>query len=882
MRAWRRLVRRLFTSTSANGRRADARMSEEFEEHLRLQTADNIRAGLPPDEARRQAILAFGSIEAIKDRHRDEQRLPFVDHLFHDAKYAVRQMRKAPLFTLAATLSLAGAIGANAGLFTLVERVLLRPLPVSNPHELVYVTDERILTQFNVRFSYPYYTFLRNNQVLDGIAAHAGQALTVTLNGQTIRASGELVSGNYFSVLGAGMMLGRAISAQDDVTPGAHPVAVISEPFWRRTFAADPAAVGSTLFLNNQAFAIVGVAARGFSGTEIGRPPDIWIPLAMQREVGRDLLTETRTNWLAFIGRLRSGLTREESASRLNNDAKRRARDSPAPTDARLLILQPAGRGSAPLRRELGSTLSGLSALTVLALALACVNVACLAAVRSASREKEIAIRLALGAGRSRVRRQLLTEAIVLAAIGGLAGVLIAPGVARLFVAARSIPLDIEAAVDLRTLTFGLVMSLVAGLIIAIVPILASRRINLAQAARSANAGARRTGHRLIANDAVVALQLAMALAMLINAVLLVQSVRGFSSVDPGFRAENLVLASIDARAGGYDSDRIDGFWAAVLEHVRPIPGVRRVSLAGTVPLTAARQRQHWVNPISGDERQLDTNYVGPGYFGTLGIPLAGGRDFSDGDRRSSRPVVIVNERVARTFWPGQEAVGKGIRLPDSGKPIAEVVGVARDARYADLRGDVGPMFYRPVLQTRSTDAMTLHVRVDGDAAPIVARIRSVLQNLDRNVPLYQITTLEAQLDASFAQTRHAAVIAGTFGLLALLMSGIGVYGVTALAVSRRTRDIGIRMALGAGRGRIVRTIGARSAVLIAIGLGLGIAGSLAFSRLTGTLMFGVTGGDALSFAGTALVLGVVSLLALAIPVRAATRLDALTAIRHE
>ena len=881
MSAWRRLVRRLFKSTSTGGRRADARMSEEFEEHLRLQTADNIRAGMPPDEARRQAFLAFGSIEAIKDRHRDEQRLPLVDHLLQDAKYAGRQMRKAPLFTLAATLSLAAAIGANAGLFTIVERVLLRPLPVSKPHELVYVTDERILTQANVRFSYPYYTFLRDNQVLDGMAAHAGQALTVTVDGQTIRAGGELVSGNYFSVLGAGMMLGRAISAQDDASPGAHAIVVISEPFWRRTFAADPAAVGRTLLINNHAFAIVGVAARGFSGTEIGRAPDFWIPLAMQREVGRDLLTEARTNWLAFIGRLRPGLPLEESARRLNSDAERRAPDLPAPTDARLLILQPAGRGSAPLRRELGSTLSGLSALTMLALALACVNVACLAAVRSASREKEIAIRLALGAGRSRVRKQLLTEGIVLAGIGGLAGVLIAPWVARLLVAARSIPLDIDAGVDLRTLTFGLVMSLVAGLIIAIVPIVASGRVNLAQASR-ANAGARRAGHRPLANDLVVALQLAMALAMLINAVLLVQSVRGFSTVDPGFRAENLVLASLDARAGGYNSDRIDGFWAEVLEQVRPVPGVRSVTLAGTVPLTPARQRQHWVNPVSGDERQLDTNYVGPDYFGTLGIPLAGGRDFTDGDRRSSRPVVIVNERVARTFWPGQDAVGKGIRLPDSGKPIAEVVGVARDARYADLRGEVGPMFYRPVLQTRSTDAMTLHVRVDGDSAPIVARIRSVLQNLDRHVPLYQITTLEAQLDASFAQTRHAAVIAGTFGLLALLMSGIGVYGVTALAVSRRTRDIGIRMALGAGRGRIVRTVGARSAVLIAIGLGLGLVASLAFSRLTGTLMFGVTGGDALSFAGTALVLGVVSLLALAIPVRAATRLDALTAIRHE
>ena len=287
-------------------------------------------------------------------------------------------------------------------------------------------------------------------------------------------------------------------------------------------------------------------------------------------------------------------------------------------------------------------------------------------------------------------------------------------------------------------------------------------------------------------------------------------------------------------------------------------------------------------NDASGDKIEVDTNFVGPRYFQTLGIPLVGGRDFTEDDGRDSRPVVIVNERLARMFWPQQDPIGKGIRLPDSGKPVAEVVGVVRDVKYRDLRGEAGPMFYRPVLQTRSTDAMTLHVRASSDPGALVTAIRLAIQTIDPKVPLFEITTLEAQLDASFAQTRQAALLSGTFGGLALLLSAVGVYGVTALAVSRRTREIGIRMALGAPRAHIVRAIGTRAVTLIAAGLGLGLLGSFGFAQVTGTLIFGVTTSDAATFASMAMVLALVSLLAFSIPVRAATRLDALAAIRRE
>ncbi len=470
----------------------------------------------------------------------------------------------------------------------------------------------------------------------------------------------------------------------------------------------------------------------------------------------------------------------------------------------------------------------------------------------------------------------------MLAAIGGIAGALIAPWAARALVAAQSTGLRIEPGLEPRVLVFVLFVSLLTGFIVALLPILASREVRLTHTTESSWTPSGVASRRLTAHDVIVSLQIAMALSMLISAALLVQSLRSFHSVNPGFRADNLLLASLDPAAGGYDSTRIDGFWRATLEHVGHIPGVQSVSLARTVPLVPGRQRQPWVNPASGEKISVDTNFVGPRYFQTLGIPLRGGREFTEDDGRASRPVVIVNERLAETFWPQQDPIGKGIPLPDSGKPVAEVVGVVRDVKYQDLRGEAGPMFYRPILQTHSTDAMTLHVRTSSDPGALVSGIRLALQNVDRGVPLFQITTLEEQLDSSFAQTRQAALLTGTFGVLALLLSGIGVYGVTALAVSRRTRDIGIRMALGAGRVHIVYAIGARGVALIAIGLVFGLLGSLGFTRVAETLMFGVTAGDATTFAWMAAVLALVSLLAFSIPVRAATRLDALAAIRHE
>ena len=463
VRAIRRFLIRLLSSVS--GRRDEQRLREELEEHLALQTAENVRAGLQPAEARRQAMLKLGAMEAIKEHYREEQGLPFFDVLQQDLRYAVRQVRRAPFVTAMATLSLAIGIGANAAIFTLVDRVLLQSLPVSDPHELVFVTDQRSRRERSPRFSYPFYATLRDTTALNGVAARFVLPVNVSTDEQAVRPRGELVSGNYFSVLGAGMQLGRPLTAADDLTPGAHPVAVISDGFWRRSFAADPSVLGRTVRINNYPFTLVGVAAHNFNGTEVGLPTDIWLPLAMQRELGRDLFTESRTNWLEMIGRVKPGASLERAGAELTAYLDAQATSSGRP-DARQLILLPAGKGSSPVRRETGPALRVLLALAGLALLLCCLNVASLLVVRSEARQREMAVRLALGARRATLIRQSLTETLVLAALGGTAGLLVAPWAASLLVASQPERLAIDASLDLRVFLFGLAVSVVTGLIL--------------------------------------------------------------------------------------------------------------------------------------------------------------------------------------------------------------------------------------------------------------------------------------------------------------------------------------------------------------------------------------------------------------------------------
>jgi macrolide transport system ATP-binding/permease protein len=807
--------------------------------------------------------------------------------LAQDVRYALRQLRRSPLFALTATLSLAVGIGANAALFTLVDRLLWRPLPVAHPEELVVVTDQRSRVERSPRYSYPFYSALADSGSglargaaaqgagsLRGVAAHFGLPLNVSIAGAgaAARVNGELVSGSYFPVLGAGIQRGRPLTADDDRTPGAHAVAVISDGYWRRGFAADPLIVGRDIRLNGHIFTIVGVATRGFTGTDTGHPADVWVPLAMQREVGRDLLTDARTNWLEIVGRLTPGASLDRASAELR-------------ATHRELFVRPLTDGGSRVQPQIAAALRVLFALAGLALLMACVNVASLLVVRSSAREKEMAVRLALGARRSRMIAQSVTETLVLAGIGGAAGVTIAPWVAGMLVASYPVRLGIETALDARVLLFGAFASVLTGLAVGLPSIVASRKIDFtsiaAPAMRTSSASATSRSSSSM-HQMIVAIQIALSLVLLIGAGLFVQSLRGLSAIDPGFDMNGLLVMSVDPRGGGYSKPRIQAFWRDALARVRQAPGVEHASLARIVPLGQGRERRPLTDPSTGATIEIDANTIGSDYFRSLGVPLLRGRDFDDRDDRDARRVIIINERLASMFWPGQDPVGKGLRIDRPGSPEAVVVGVASDVKYRDLREAALPMFYMPIAQSTTSDSMTLHVRTSGDPSARALIVRGELQALDGNLPLFEITTLAERIYASMAETRQAALVSGGFGLIALLLSALGVYGVTALAISRQTHAIGIRMALGAEPRHIMRVGGGRGLLLIVAGLVAGLAAAPTFTRLSRALLYGIDARDPATFGVMAGVLAVTSVIAIAVPIYTATRLDVLNALRSE
>jgi predicted permease len=880
MNALRRFLSRLVVSVTR--RRDDDRLKEEIEEHLALHAADLVRAGLTSVEARRQARIRFGGVESTKEEYRDRQRLPVVETVLRDLRVAVRQLRKAPLFAVTATISLAIGIGANAAIFALVDRVLLRSLPVTDPHELVYVVDQqRLEGGRNPRFSYPFYTAVKDADALNGIAAHFLLPFNAITGDEIARVPGELVSGNYFSVLGVGTELGRPLTVDDDRTPGAHPVAVISDRLWRRSFGGDRSVLGRTVQINRSPFTIVGVAASGFAGTQLGSPTDIWLPLAMQREVGRDFLTDTRTTWIEMIGRLKPGGTVDGAAAGLSAFVERATPTQPGSNAVRIALL-PAARGGAGVRNELGAALRVLFVLTGLALILACVNVASLLVVRTVQREKEIAVRLALGARRAVLVRQLLTETLVLAIGGGAIGLLLATPAARLLIASQPGPLEIDPRVDVRVFFFGLAACLATGLVAGLAPVLASGDAGFGRAFGHPAATSRGPRSRRILHAAIVTSQIAVSLVILIGAALFVQSVRHLGAIDPGFRADHLLLMSIHPGAAGYDAPRAHRFWRDALDRIGRIHGVESVSLGRLVPLAPGGQRQNLRHEASAEVLSIETNVVGPSYFRTLAIPVIRGREFSEQDGAASRRVAIVNDRLAGMIWPGQDPIGKEVRVGGSNSPLAEVIAVVRSARHRNLTSDAPAMVYLPVLQSSSSDPMTLHVRTAGEARELAATIRQETRALDPALPMFEVNTLEDLMNASFSQTRRAAVLTTGFGIVALLLSGIGVYGVTALAVSRRTRDIAIRRTLGAQPHHIARVIGLGGFRLVVAGLSLGLLGAFGFGRIAGVLLYGIAPGDPLTFASMAALLAVVSLIAIAVPARAAIRIDPIAGVRTE
>src|SRR5262245_866981 len=816
--------------------------------------------------------------------------------LWQDLRYGRRMLFKKPGFTVVAALTLALGIGANTAIFSLIDAVLLKTLPVNDPERLVALTSVTGVGERRLSFSYPTFHDLRElNQVFAEIFAYDGLALNLSEGAQTERVSGQLVSGNFFSGLGVKPFLGRVLSPEDDKAPGAHPVAALGHNFWQRRFASDPNVVGKTIHLNGYPYTVIGIAASGFLGVEVGASPEVWVPMMMQPQLsnGDDRLRMRNHFGIKIMARLKPGVN--EQQAQLATDLLSRQINSDAPGISpglrnfllkQRIELLPAGKGLSSLRSQFKQPLLILMGMVGLVLLIARANVANLLLARAATREKEIAVRLALGASRSRLARQLLTESLLLSLFGALLGLLFAFWVTDLLVnlAARS-RFTLELQPDLRVLGFNLGVAVLTGILFGLAPAIQSTRPDLTSALKNEIPALASGGRRFELRKILVVAQVALSLLLLVGAGLFVRTLQNLERMDLGFRADKVLLLSMNPGLNRYKPDQARNFYAQLLERVKTLPGVQSASMTDMPLLGGA-----WVTGVSiegyqsrpGQDMSTTAKRVEPKFFETMGIPLLLGRDFADSDGAGAPKVAIINETLARSFWGNENPIGKRIGVESAG-PDSEIIGVIKDTKYRYLKEQIPRTVYVPLAQREvRADERVLHIRTTGEPKDLIAAIRREARALDKDLPVYNVKTFSELAAEGMSQERIVATLSSFFGLLALLLASIGLYGVMAYAVARRTREIGIRLALGAQSGAVIKLVIRQGMGLVAIGLVIGLAGALALTRFIAGQLYGVGATDPATFAVISLLLMTVALAACYLPARRATKVDPMVALRQE
>jgi putative ABC transport system permease protein len=867
--------------------RAESELDEEIRAHLEMEIERNIADGMAPEDARLAARRSFGSVALSKEDTRAMWGLRSLEILWQDLRYGVRMLFKNPGFTTITVLTLSLGIGANTAIFTLLDKVLIRPLPVERPDQLVTFVEDAGGSP--AIFSYPLYAELRErNDVFSGVVAYDQKPFSLSDGSQSERVIGQIVSGNYFAALGVRPALGRFFLPEEDRTPGTHPVIVISHGLWRLRFGGDPAVIGKTVSLNNNRYTVVGVAPSEFTGTTRGTVNDVYVPIMMQVQPGSGrsgFLDNRNAGWLQLIGRLKPNVGRAQAQAALATpveDANRNFpgnpdKDSGQMGDPTKVFLMDGSRGHADRVKDLSLPLKLMMGVVGFVLAVACANVANLLLARASARRKEMAVRLAIGASRWRVVRQLLTECAILATLGGGGGLLVAYWGAGLLLGFQQqtnlVPRALDGNLDGRALGFTLGLSLLTGIVFGLAPALVASKSDFVASLKEDTPGLGRVVRRLSLRNLLVVAQVALSLVVLICAGLCVKSLRELQAIDPGFEPAKVMTASFDLGQNGYNEARGRQFISQLSERVATLPGVEAVSFANVVAFSDAP----WTYPaiIEGSKPQpASHNAISPTYFQTLGIPLAQGREFTTQDTAGAPRVFIVNEAAARRFWPGREAVGQRLNG-------GEVVGIARNSKERGLTADPRPTIYKPLLQIYMPD-LTLHVRTATEAQTLLAAVRREAQALDPTLPVYNLGTLAQQKDGLLYIERLAAALLTLFGLLALSLAAVGIYGVLSYAVTERTREMGIRLALGARPSDLLKLVVGQGLALTLIGLVIGVGASFALTRLISKLLYGVSATDPLTFVLLPLLLTGVALLACWIPARRATRVDPLAALRYE
>jgi predicted permease len=921
--------------------RVEEELSEEVQAYLELLIEMKIKEGLQPADARRAALIELGGVEQVKERVREVRMGQLLETIWQDLRYGARMLLKQKGITAIAVLSLALGIGANTALFSVVDAMLLKMLPVKEPERLVLfkslasrefnaggyngsatrdpVTGQQRLTSF------PYQSYQRMREqpgALSDVFAFGQVNLNVQAEGQAEVASGQAVTGNYYVGLGVQAVSGRVLTDDDDKA-SASPVAVLSHRYWQNRFSGAASVIGKQINLNNVAFTVIGVTPPGFDGTgDVGSTQDVTIPIAQEPQLNanpqRSRLYGGGSWWLRIMGRLQPGATREQAQAQLasafqqsvvehrtirNAQAQAEGGDALAPLDPKdypRLVLDLGGQGEMHNRALYAPSLYLLLGVVGLVLLIACANVANLLLARASSRQKEIGLRLALGASRGRLLRQLLTESVLLAAIGGTLGLVFALWLKDSLLAVSDWgPRALEPKLDWRVLGFTLGLSLLTGIVFGLAPAWRATRVDLTPTLKDSGRGSSAAARSLLSRGLVV-MQVALSLLLLIGAGLFVQTLLNLQRVDPGFNTRNLLLFKVRPNLIGYNDEKLTQFYQQMSERLEAIPGVQKVTFSNSSLLAQSTSnrdfylRSDLTSTPAADSRIKPTgnsliNQVRENFLEAMEIPLLAGRTFSAQDNTSTPRVVVVNQTFAKQYFPNENPIGKRFAFDPKKPDEVEIVGLAKDAKYARQRDEIPPTIY--VSWRQEPQAMlgaTVEVRTAGEASAVVAAVRQAMREVEGNLPLIDIKTQVEQAEETLRMERLFAKLVTLFGLLAQQLAAIGLFGMLAYAVSQRTQEIGIRMALGASQTDVLKMVIKQGMVLSVIGIVLGLAGAYVLTKYLESwmqlskMLYGIKPTDPATYGGMALLLTVVAVIACYLPARRATKVDPMTALRSE
>lgn len=865
-------------------------LDEELRSHLEMAVELNRSKGMSVEDARREAMKSFGGIEQTKEIYRDQRGLPMIESTLQDLRFGFRMLRRSPGFSILAILCLTLGIGANAAVFSWVEGILFRPYPsVSHQEQLLAVTGTERGESDPTGISWPDLLDLQRSCTLfDSFIVTKIMGTTLSIGDRAEVTTGSIVSANYFDAIGVHPILGRGFEPGEDAGRNAHPVTVISYQLWQGRFKGDPQIIGKTQRLNNVVHTIIGVAPEGFYGTFVGWAMQFWVPASMEEtfEAGGYKLEDRSARWIESYARLKPGVTLSQAQQEISAVAQRLETDYPATNRGRGIKLWPLWQTPFNNANTLLPTLEIMLVVVVFVLLIACANVGNLLLVRSFARRHEMTVRLAIGAGRGRLLKQLFTEGLILSAFGAAGGLLVAHwcrhALVLLFPARGGVAMHLPGEIDWRVLALSAGVCVMATLLLGLVPAMQTRKIDLAGALKSDSAGVVGGGGRAWIRSSLVVVQVSLSFVLLVGAGLLLQSLKKIRNTSPGFSTYEVLDTAVNLTAAGYDAPRAQSFQDELLERVKALPGVELAAFGRMTPLSYGSYSS---TPIAVDGYQpppeeqpiVEYNEVGPNYFATMGIPLVSGREFTRADDEKAVPVAVVNETMAAKYWRGKNPIGERVQV--KGRWM-QVVGVAKDSKYQSVRETPKPFFYVPLRQNFSRGA-GLFIRTPRSPETMAAALAREVHALDGNLAIFEVITLQEQVDRSTSPQQVAVTLVGVLGGLALLLAAIGLYGVMSYAVSQSTRELGLRMALGAGASNLWRLVLSRGLALTAGGVVLGATVAIGLTRLLGNLLYKVSPRDPLAFGSAFVVMTIAALAACFLPAWRATRTDPARALRE-